>query len=120
MSLKAKLEAVIYAAEEPVTLAQLAALFADDALEWKAEQEAAAAARAAELQLDRPRRLQSCRTLRRLRTWSLTDSRDGDSAGEQPRTGCEAGAAEPEAAGRSGSECRRSERGGRDEAERAG
>jgi segregation and condensation protein B len=43
MSLKAKLEAVIYAAEEPVTLAQLAALFAADALEWKAEQEAAAA-----------------------------------------------------------------------------
>ena len=42
MSLKAKLEAVIYAAEEPVTLAQLAALFADEALEWKAEQEAAA------------------------------------------------------------------------------
>jgi segregation and condensation protein B len=41
MSLKAKLEAVIYAAEEPVTLAQLAALFAADALEWKAEQEAA-------------------------------------------------------------------------------
>jgi hypothetical protein len=39
MSLKAKLEAVIYAAEEPVTLAQLAALFAADALEWKAEQE---------------------------------------------------------------------------------
>jgi segregation and condensation protein B len=42
MSLKAKLEAVIYAAEEPVTLAQLAALFAADALEWKAQQEAAA------------------------------------------------------------------------------
>jgi segregation and condensation protein B len=41
MSLKAKLEAVIYAAEEPVTLAQLAAVFADEALEWKAEQEAA-------------------------------------------------------------------------------
>ena len=38
MSLKAKLEAVIYAAEEPVTLAQLAVLFAADALEWKAEQ----------------------------------------------------------------------------------
>jgi segregation and condensation protein B len=45
MSLKAKLEAVIYAAEEPVTLAQLSALFAAEALEWKAEQ---AAARAAE------------------------------------------------------------------------
>lgn len=41
MSLRAKLEAVIYAAEEPVTLTQLAALFADEALEWKAEQEAA-------------------------------------------------------------------------------
>jgi segregation and condensation protein B len=46
MSLKAKLEAVIYAAEEPVTLAQLAALFSADALEWKAEQEAASAAQA--------------------------------------------------------------------------
>ncbi len=43
MSLKAKLEAVIYAAEEPVTLAQLAALFATDAFKWKAEQEAASA-----------------------------------------------------------------------------
>ena len=43
MSLKAKLEAVIYAAEEPVTLAQLALLFTDEALEWKAEQEAEAA-----------------------------------------------------------------------------
>jgi segregation and condensation protein B len=41
MSLKAKLEAVIYAAEEPVTLAQLSALFAAEALEWKAEQAAA-------------------------------------------------------------------------------
>ncbi len=49
MSLKAKLEAVIYAAEEPVTLAQFASLFAEDALAWKAEREAAlAAARAAE------------------------------------------------------------------------
>jgi segregation and condensation protein B len=48
MSLKAKLEAVIYAAEEPVTLAQLALLFTADALEWKAEQEAAAAAPAPE------------------------------------------------------------------------
>jgi segregation and condensation protein B len=49
MSLKAKLEAVIYAAEEPVTLAQLAALFAADAFEWKAQQEAESA-RLAELQ----------------------------------------------------------------------
>jgi segregation and condensation protein B len=48
MSLKAKLEAVIYAAEEPVTLTQLAGLFADEALEWKAEQEAAAQAQAEE------------------------------------------------------------------------
>jgi segregation and condensation protein B len=43
MSLKAKLEAVIYAAEEPVTLNQLAVLFADEALEWRAEQQKAAA-----------------------------------------------------------------------------
>jgi segregation and condensation protein B len=43
MSLKAKLEAVIYAAEEPVTLAQLALLFTEEALEWKAEQEASVA-----------------------------------------------------------------------------
>ncbi len=48
MSLKAKLEAVIYAAEEPVTLAQLAALFADEAFEWKAQQEAASAEQTAE------------------------------------------------------------------------
>jgi segregation and condensation protein B len=43
MSLKAKLEAVIYAAEDPVTLNQLAVLFADEALEWRAEQDKAAA-----------------------------------------------------------------------------
>src|SRR5579863_9692162 len=42
MSLKAKLEAVIYAAEEPVTLGQLAVLFADEALALKAEQDSAA------------------------------------------------------------------------------
>ena len=44
MDLRAKLEAVIYAAEEPVTLVQLAALFAEEALAWKAEQQAARAA----------------------------------------------------------------------------
>jgi segregation and condensation protein B len=33
MSLKAKLEAVVYAAEEPVTLAQLAAIFAEEVLQ---------------------------------------------------------------------------------------
>jgi segregation and condensation protein B len=54
MSLKAKLEAVIYAAEEPVTLAQLAALFAADALEWKAEQAAASAEQAAEADAAEP------------------------------------------------------------------
>ncbi|MGC2616808.1 MAG: SMC-Scp complex subunit ScpB [Terracidiphilus sp.] len=41
MSLKSKLEAVIYASEEPVTLTQLATLFGAEALQWKAEQEAA-------------------------------------------------------------------------------
>jgi segregation and condensation protein B len=54
MSLKAKLEAVIYAAEEPVTLTQLAALFAGDALDWKAAQQAAAAEQAAELAGENP------------------------------------------------------------------
>ena len=44
MSLKSKLEAVIYAAEEPVTLAQLASLFAEEALAWKAEQDSARSA----------------------------------------------------------------------------
>jgi len=47
MSLKAKLEAVIYAAEEPVTLTQLAVLFAAEALEWKAAQAATLAEQAA-------------------------------------------------------------------------
>ena len=44
MSLKAKLEAVIYAAEEPVTLSQLAGLFAVEALEYKSQREEAARA----------------------------------------------------------------------------
>jgi segregation and condensation protein B len=48
MSLKAKLEAVIYAAEEPVTLAQLATLFAEDALALQAEQQASVSVPAAE------------------------------------------------------------------------
>jgi segregation and condensation protein B len=48
MSLRAKLEAVIYAAEEPVTLAQLATLFAEEALEYRTEQAAAQAAKAAD------------------------------------------------------------------------
>jgi segregation and condensation protein B len=39
MSLRAKIEAVVYAAEEPVTLAQLAAIFAPEVREiWQAEQ----------------------------------------------------------------------------------
>lgn len=42
MSLKARIEAVIYAAEEPVTLAQLAVLFGEEALEQKLAREAAA------------------------------------------------------------------------------
>jgi segregation and condensation protein B len=41
MSLKARIEAVIYAAEEPVTLAALASLFRHEALELRAERVAA-------------------------------------------------------------------------------
>lgn len=40
MSLKARIEAVIYAAEEPVTLAQLSVLFGEEALEQKLAREA--------------------------------------------------------------------------------
>lgn len=47
MSLKARIEAVIYAAEEPVTLAQLAALFGAEALEQKQAREEALAAESA-------------------------------------------------------------------------
>ena len=47
MSLKSKLEAVIYAAEEPVTLTQLATLFGAEALEWKAAADAASAEKTA-------------------------------------------------------------------------
>jgi segregation and condensation protein B len=51
MSLKAKIEAVIYAAEEPVTLAQLAALFLPEVMEERAARlEAEAAASEAESQ----------------------------------------------------------------------
>ncbi len=50
MSLKAKLEAVIYAAEEPITLGQMADLFAFEVLAQKAEREAAQALEAAQTQ----------------------------------------------------------------------
>jgi segregation and condensation protein B len=44
MSLRAKIEAVVYAAEEPVSLAQLAAVFAPEVREiWQAERDEAAA-----------------------------------------------------------------------------
>lgn len=46
MSLKAKIEAVIYAAEEPVTLAQLAAIFQSEVLEVRTARLSAAAAAA--------------------------------------------------------------------------
>jgi segregation and condensation protein B len=57
MSLKAKIEAVIYAAEEPVTLAQLAALFQAEVLEVREARlsaEAAAREQAAEAQAGSP------------------------------------------------------------------
>jgi len=55
MSLKAKIEAVIYAAEEPVTLAQLTALFQAEALEERRNrlaEQAVEAAAAASVALD--------------------------------------------------------------------
>jgi segregation and condensation protein B len=52
MSLRAKIEAVVYAAEEPVSLAQLAAVFAPEVREiWQAERDEAAAAQDAGYEL---------------------------------------------------------------------
>jgi segregation and condensation protein B len=49
MSLRAKIEAVVYAAEEPVTLAQLATVFAPEVREiWQAEQNETAEAASSE------------------------------------------------------------------------
>lgn len=49
MSLRAKIEAVVYAAEEPVTLAQLAAVFGPEVREvWQAEQKEAESAQTSE------------------------------------------------------------------------
>ena len=74
MSLKAKLEAVIYAAEEPVTLAQLAELFGGEALAWKAEQDAVARTAetddsAAEERKARRSITRRLRILTRMRAW---------------------------------------------------
>jgi segregation and condensation protein B len=52
MSLKSKLEAVIYASEEPVTLPQLATLFGAEALEWENTRKTAAEAAAQKASAD--------------------------------------------------------------------
>jgi segregation and condensation protein B len=54
MSLKAKIEAVIYAAEEPVTLAQIASLFQAELLEERAARLSAEAAPAEEAATEEP------------------------------------------------------------------
>lgn len=54
MSLKAKLEAVIYAAEEPITLGQMAELFAFEVLAQNAAREAAQTREAAQIQQAAP------------------------------------------------------------------
>ena len=54
MSLKAKIEAVIYAAEEPVTLAQIASLFQAELLEERAARLSAEAAPAEETATEEP------------------------------------------------------------------
>jgi segregation and condensation protein B len=95
MSLKAKLEAVIYAAEEPVTLNQLAALFAADALEWKAAQEAAAAEQAAEVAGVPPASEPLPFLAQGLEYLGLTDTPDVY-AGNRAETGHAAAATRPE------------------------
>jgi segregation and condensation protein B len=55
MSLRAKIEAVVYAAEEPITLAQLAAVFGPEVREiWQTEAEAPAAASEDETPAEEP------------------------------------------------------------------
>jgi len=92
MSLKAKLEAVIYAAEEPVTLAQFASLFAEEALAWKTEQEALRAESAAAANLA-PEPADSTRELEDLLV--VVDGRPeetlaGEAAGEEDASATEA------------------------------
>jgi segregation and condensation protein B len=111
MSLKAKLEAVIYAAEEPVTLAQLASLFAEEALEWKAERDAGEAARkeAEELpllsdvlsDLEQDAESEAAAT-----TEALTDESPAGTPGESSATASESagGEAQLEAEAQTGSE----------------
>jgi segregation and condensation protein B len=96
MSLKAKLEAVIYAAEEPVTLAQLASLFADEALEWKVEQDAA---KAAESEAEKLPLLNDAFNYLELEQGAEGEaSTDGEAGGGVPRTESAAEAA-PETTG---------------------
>ena len=86
MSLKAKLEAVIYAAEEPVTLNQLAALFAADALEWKAQQEAMAAEQTAEMAGVSPDAVQSLPLIEQVNEAPATGGDEGADSGPEAST----------------------------------
>jgi len=98
MSLKAKLEAVIYAADEPVTLNQLAALFAADALEWKAGQETAAAEQTAEMAGVSPDAMQPLPLIEQVveSAVPLDGSGGAQSVGEGPATPPDAASATPE------------------------
>ena len=101
MSLKAKLEAVIYAAEEPVTLTQLATLFAGDALEWKAAQQAAAAEQTAEVAnpaQSLPLIDQGLEYLGLAETPEVYASEQAEAALEAPSAAADADPAEPTAA----------------------
>ena len=111
MSLKAKLEAVIYAAEEPVTLAQLSLLFADEALEWKAERVAAAATQAAEGAAKSPELPQINEAFPYLELEPIADGEAAEAAGDGERSaggdarttaGEDAGVTGPEAAEEAG------------------
>jgi segregation and condensation protein B len=78
MSLKAKLEAVIYAAEEPVTLAQLAGLFAEEVLQGLGEPAAEEPARLAPRLVPRAAGAGEAGEAEQIELPEL--SRDGDSA----------------------------------------
>jgi len=97
MSLKAKFEAVIYASEEPVTLAQLASLFASELVpeqSWKADSSETTASETAEAVLAE---IASGDTSERGAAAEVADASDATSAAEAEETMPAAGEAAKDA-----------------------
>ncbi len=94
MSLKARIEAVIYAAEEPVTLAQLTSLFRDDALALRAARTAASIDPEAPTEADIPAVSELARSGKEDAA-APSEGAAGDSAGAEAATANFAGEPQP-------------------------